>query len=169
MRPGHLGGQRLDISASADTANARGPRQDRRARAGADDVYDGPDDVAGTEDDFDAILFSANSGAGTPAKAGYPSIIVPGGFLPPAEPIVNPFPSGVTFSGPAFSEPTLIGLAYAFELATKYRVHRRHAAGSAPCGDGSTEVQGTKGSTHKGSRHRNASRGRPALVLAALR
>ena len=35
--------------------------------------------------------------------------------------IVNPFPSGVTFSGPAFSEPRLIGLAYAFEQATRYR------------------------------------------------
>jgi amidase len=72
--------------------------------------------------EYDAILASANSFAGTPAKAGYPSITVPGGFLPPAAPIVNPFPSGVTFSGPAFSEPTLIGYAYAFEQATKYRI-----------------------------------------------
>ena len=81
-----------------------------------------PTGVRGTADDFDAILFSANSGAGTPAKAGYPSITVPGGFVPPADPIVNPFPSGVTFSGRAFSEPLLIGLAYAFEQATKHRV-----------------------------------------------
>jgi amidase len=36
-------------------------------------------------------------------------------------PIENPFPSGVTFSGPAFSEPALIGLAYAFEQATHHR------------------------------------------------
>ena len=78
--------------------------------------------VGGTKDDFDAILFSANSGAGTPAKAGYPSITVPGGFVAPAAPIEQPFPSGVTFSGPAFSEPTLIALAYAFEQATGYRV-----------------------------------------------
>jgi len=29
---------------------------------------------------------------------------------------------GVTFSGPAFSEPNLIGYAYAFEQATHHRV-----------------------------------------------
>jgi amidase len=28
----------------------------------------------------------------------------------------------VTFSGPAFSEPKLIGFAYAFEQATQHRV-----------------------------------------------
>jgi len=30
-------------------------------------------------------------------------------------------PAGVTFSGRAFSEPRLIGLAYAFEQLTHYR------------------------------------------------
>jgi len=30
-------------------------------------------------------------------------------------------PAGVTFSGRAFSEPRLIGLAYAFEQATHFR------------------------------------------------
>ncbi len=75
--------------------------------------------------EYDAILASANSFAATPAKAGYPSITVPGGFLPPDNVVVNPFPSGVTFSGPAFSEPRLIALAYAFEQAT---LHRRPPA-----------------------------------------
>jgi amidase len=79
--------------------------------------------------EFDAILASANSFAGTPAKAGYPSITVPGGFLPPTGAIENPFPSGVTFSGPAFSEPRLIALAYAFEQATR---HRRPPASTPP-------------------------------------
>ena len=73
-------------------------------------------------DDFDALLVSGNSFAGTPAKAGFPSVTVPGGFVPATDPVINPFPSGVTFSGPAYSEPTLIGLAYAFEQATHYRV-----------------------------------------------
>ena len=72
--------------------------------------------------EHDAILASANNFAGTPAKAGYPSVTVPGGFVAPAPPIDNPFPSGVTFSGPAFSEPRLIAFAYAFEQATKHRV-----------------------------------------------
>jgi amidase len=93
-----------------------------RSRGALDAVYNGADGVRGTADDFDAILASANSFAGTPAKAGYPSVTVPGGFLPPDGIIENPFPSGVTFSGPAFSEPTLIAFAYAFEQATKHRV-----------------------------------------------
>jgi amidase len=93
-------------------------------------VLNGPDGQAGTADDYDAMLFSGNSGAATPAKAGYPSIVVPGGFfdnniVTPAFPpgfVAQPGPAGVTFSGRAFSEPRLIALAYAFEQATKYRV-----------------------------------------------
>ncbi len=95
------------------------------SRGALDAVYNGPDGINGTEDDFDAILASANSFAGTPAKAGYPSITVPGGFVPATAPVVNPFPSGVTFSGPAFSEPRLIAFAYAYEQAT---LHRRPPA-----------------------------------------
>ena len=77
---------------------------------------------------FDAVLFPANFGANPPARAGYPSVIVPGGFfvpslvLLPAGFVPQPSPFGVTFSGPAFSEPKLIGYAYAFEQATKHRV-----------------------------------------------
>lgn len=114
----------IDISpGSADTAQYIASRaQDLVLSRGAlDFVYNGADGQKGTPDDFDALLFSANSGAGTPAKAGYPSITVPGGFVPPTPPIDNPFPSGVTFSGRAFSEPRLIGLAYAFEQATRHR------------------------------------------------
>lgn len=117
----------IDISpGSADTAQYVDARaQDlARSRGTLDAIYNGADGMRGTADDFDAILFSANSGAGTPAKAGYPSITVPGGFAAPAPlPAApsNPVPSGVTFSGRAFSEPRLIGLAYAFEQATKHR------------------------------------------------
>ena len=93
-----------------------------RSRGALDAVYNGADGIQGTEDDVDAILAAANFFAAAPAKAGYPSITVPGGFLPATPPVENPFPSGVTFSGPAFSEPTLIGLAYAFEQATRHRV-----------------------------------------------
>ena len=120
-----LAAQALDTSpGSADTARYLLDLATDRAvsRGGLDDVYNGPDNVFGTADDFDAILASANNFAGTPAKAGYPSVTVPGGFVPPTAPIVNPFPSGVTFSGPAFSEPRLIALAYAFEQVTHYRV-----------------------------------------------
>ena len=48
------------------------------------------------------------------AVAGYPSITVPAGY-------VQELPVGVTFVGRAFTEPTLIKLAYAFEQATKAR------------------------------------------------
>jgi len=108
---------------SADTLRYQADRAEdlKRSRGALDAVYNGPDGVKGTADDFDAILASANNFAATPAKAGYPSITVPGGFVPPTAPIANPFPSGVTFSGPAFSEPKLIALAYAFEQATHHR------------------------------------------------
>jgi amidase len=99
-------------------------------RTGLDAVYNGPDGIPGTDDDFDAILFPRNQGAGAPAKAGYPSIVVPGGFAPvppqnpafPAGFVPEPAPFGVTFSGRPFSEPRLIAIAYAFEQATLHRV-----------------------------------------------
>ena len=49
-----------------------------------------------------------------PAVAGYPHITVPVGF-------VRGLPVGISFIGRAWSEPTLIKLAYAFEQATKFR------------------------------------------------
>jgi amidase len=48
------------------------------------------------------------------AVAGYPHITVPAGF-------VHRLPVGLSFVGPAFSEHRLIGLAHAFETATKAR------------------------------------------------
>lgn len=51
----------------------------------------------------------------TPAAvAGYPNINVPAGFS-------HELPIGISFFGRAWSEPTLIRLAYAFEQATKHR------------------------------------------------
>jgi amidase len=46
--------------------------------------------------------------------AGYPNINVPAGF-------VFGMPVGISFFGRAWSEPTLIKIAYAFEQATKVR------------------------------------------------
>ena len=73
----------------------------------------------------DAIISVGNFFAAAPAKAGFPSVTVPGGFnvvLPTDPPIANPYPSTITFTGPAFSEPRLIALGYAFEQATHLRV-----------------------------------------------
>ena len=49
-----------------------------------------------------------------PARAGYPIVTVPAGFA-------FGLPVGLSFIGRAFSEPTLIRLAYAFEHGTKVR------------------------------------------------
>jgi amidase len=52
--------------------------------------------------------------AGIAAVAGYPHITVPAGF-------VGGLPVGISFVGRAWSEPTLIRLAYAYEQATRHR------------------------------------------------
>ena len=78
---------------------------------------------------LDALLFPGPYGASIAAKPGYPTVIVPFGLVPnaptPAFPDgfnAKPSPFGVSFTGMACSEPTLIRLAYAFEQATKRRV-----------------------------------------------
>jgi len=54
-------------------------------------------------------------GSSSPAAiAGYPTITVPAGH-------VHGLPVGITFLGPAWSEPVLLRLAYAFEQATRHR------------------------------------------------
>jgi len=54
-------------------------------------------------------------GSSSPAaRAGYPSITVPMGF-------VDELPVGLSFFGRAWSEPVLLEIAYAYETATKHR------------------------------------------------
>jgi len=121
----------LDTSpGSADTQRLVADRAKdlQLTQGGLDAVFNGPDGIPGTADDFDAILFPQNRGAAAPAKAGYPSVAVPAGFAPPVAPVVNPAPFGIAFTGRAFSEPRLIGLAFAFEQAT----HHRTPPASAP-------------------------------------
>jgi amidase len=61
--------------------------------------------------DFSTFIGSS----GPAAVAGYANVTVPAGF-------VGPLPVGVSFIGGRWDEPTLIGLAYAFEQATQVRV-----------------------------------------------
>src|SRR5262245_39884427 len=78
---------------------------------------------------LDALLFPGSSGAGIAARATYPTVIVPFGFVPNAAtpPFpegfdAKPQPMGVSFTGMACSEPRLLQLAFGFEQATKRRV-----------------------------------------------
>ena len=72
---------------------------------------------------LDALVFPNDAGSSIAARAGYPSIAVPLGFVQAAEGSPAPIePEGVMFTGTAFSEPTLVRIAHAFELATRGRV-----------------------------------------------
>jgi len=57
---------------------------------------------------------NASSPSTPAAVAGYPHITVPAGYF-------RGLPVGISFFGRAWSEPTLIKLAYAYEQATKHR------------------------------------------------
>jgi amidase len=69
---------------------------------------------------LDAVLFPGAAGAAIAAKAGYPSVEVPAGWISGAGETPD-HPYGATFTGRAWSEPTLLRLAYAFEQATEAR------------------------------------------------
>ncbi len=71
---------------------------------------------------LDAVLFPGAAGAGIAAKPGYPSVQVPAGFTAGIGDAETPdYPIGATFTGRAWSEPTLLRLAYAYEQASQAR------------------------------------------------
>ena len=71
---------------------------------------------------LDAVLFPGTAGAAIAAKAGYPSVMVPGGFISGFDGKETPdYPLGVTFAGRAWSEHKLLRLAYAYEQASNMR------------------------------------------------
>jgi amidase len=72
---------------------------------------------------LDAVLFPGSAGAAIAAKAGYPSVMVPGGFISgsPTAKDTPDYPFGVTFAGLAWSEHKLLRLAYAYEQASNMR------------------------------------------------
>jgi amidase len=71
---------------------------------------------------LDAVLFPANSGADIAARAGYPSVQVPAGFVSSFAGRPTPdYPLGATFTGRAWSEPILLRIAYAYEQASRAR------------------------------------------------
>ncbi|MBI2738644.1 MAG: amidase [Rhodospirillales bacterium] len=71
---------------------------------------------------LDAIVFPGASGCAIAAKPGYPSVQVPAGFTSGVGDRKTPnFPLGLTFTGRAWSEATLLRLAYAYEQASTMR------------------------------------------------
>jgi amidase len=103
------------LLAAQSTGGLRSPAY-RQSRA--EDIRlsrtDGIDPVMARER-LDALVFPGWTGAAIGAKAGYPSIIVPAGYTADGAPL------GLMFLGRAWSEPTLLRLAYAFECATRHR------------------------------------------------
>ena len=95
---------------SADTVRYQADR--------AQDLVDSKDqiDAVLAEHDLVALLFANADGADIGARAGYPSVAVPAGYL-----ASNRRPFGISLLGPAWSEPALIGYAHDFEQATRLR------------------------------------------------
>ena len=60
---------------------------------------------------LDALVTPGGAAAKLTGKSGYPAVTVPAGFADDGNPV------GLSFIGPAFSEPRLIALAHAFEQA----------------------------------------------------
>ena len=75
-----------------------------------------------TRHKLDAVVFPGTAGASIAAKAGYPSVQVPAGFIGGAGDKETPdYPLGLTFAGRAWSEARLLRLAYAYEQASNAR------------------------------------------------
>jgi amidase len=122
------GQSNLDISDEMDVERDRARYEADRAKDIRLSATHGIDEVVKRER-LDALLFPSNVGAGIAARPGYPTVMVPGGFIPiaptPALPAgfnAKPSPFGVSFTGLACSEPRLIEIAYAFEQASRTRV-----------------------------------------------
>ncbi|MFF3254203.1 amidase family protein [Actinacidiphila glaucinigra] len=95
---------------SADTVEYKAAR--------ARDLAESKDriDALMAEHDFTALLFVNSGSSSIGAKAGYPSVTVPAGYL-----AANRRPFNITFLGRAWSEPLLLGYAYDYEQATRLR------------------------------------------------
>ena len=122
------GQARLDISDEMDVELDKRRYEADRARDLELGRAHGIDAVLKAER-LDALLFPGSSGSDVSARAGYPTVIVPFGSAPNAGPPpfpegfdARPAPLGVSFAGTACSEPKLLGLAYAFEQASRGRV-----------------------------------------------
>ena len=121
------GQSNLDISDEMDIVADRARYERDRAKDVRLTATHGIDEVMKAQQ-LDALLFPGGSGAALAAKPGYPTVIVPFGFVPNTNAAFppgfdpKPQPYGIAFTGTACSELRLVQLAYAFEQATKKRV-----------------------------------------------
>ncbi len=121
------GQARLDASDEIDLEADRAEYEADRARDLFLNGEHGIDEVMANLE-LDALLFPGSSSAGIAARPGYPTVMVPFGFVEsstrglPEGFDPKPRPFGVSFTGMACSEPRLLELAYAFEQATLRRV-----------------------------------------------
>ncbi|MXX69072.1 MAG: amidase [Gemmatimonadales bacterium] len=104
----------LNAKATIQQAN-REDGIDRLAREhGLDAIIAPTRDLPWPTDHIKGDRLDGGSSAAPAAIAGYPDITVPMGF-------VKGLPTGVSFFGPAWTEPTLLRIAYAYEQATQQR------------------------------------------------
>ncbi len=68
-----------------------------------------------TEQNLDALIFTGYYGTWLPAKAGFPSIVIPAGYI-------DNRPFGITFTSTKFNEETLLRIAYNLEQHSKVRI-----------------------------------------------
>jgi len=123
-----FGMARLDISDEMDLEQDRARYEADRAKDLLLARTNGFDAVI-KADHLDAVMSPGSGGSDIADRAGYPSIAVPFGLVPnspeppfPAGFHAKPGPFGVMFTGAACSESRLIGIAYAFEQASRRRV-----------------------------------------------
>lgn len=88
-------------------------------------------DAALTANKLDVLMFPEANGANFATKAGYPIVVVPYGRVindnPGAKGSQDKIkPYGVSFVGGHCEDPKVLGIAYAFEQATKKRVPSPH-------------------------------------------
>jgi amidase len=124
----------LDISDAMDLDVYKSRYESDRANDIRLSATHGIDEVMKAQN-LDALLFPGPGGASIAARPGYPTVIVPWAMVPNAPQTAfpegfnaKPQPFGVSFTGMACSEPTLLKLAYSFEQATK----KRQPPASAP-------------------------------------
>ncbi len=122
-----LAAQRTDTIADAAAAAVQRARDLAGSKGRLDRTFENgtPDDPS---DDFDALLYLNQGGAGIGATAGYPTVLVPAGYTSGqgaasvgGDPAGNRRPFSISFLGQAYDEPALLGLASDYEAATRLR------------------------------------------------